>query len=293
MSQPLPSMKGKTVVITGANSGIGKATALQLAKMGATTVMACRNKEKGAIALAEVRSVSKNPEVHLLILDLASQASVRTFAREFESRYRRLDVLINNAGVVLAKREMTPDGIVSMFAVNYLSPFLLTNLLLPRLVASAPSRIVNVTSSLHFKGRLNFKDIQEKKHYKSSKSYAQAKLAIVMFTYELARRLRLTGVTANCVHPGNVATGLGRNDAGLLAAVMFAATPFLPPPEEGAATPVYLASAPELSQVTGKYFVNKKPVESSPESYDEAEAKKLWDVSAQLTGLARAPGERR
>ena len=152
MSEPRP-MLGKTVVITGANSGIGKATATQLAKMGATVVMACRDKERGDAALAEVRAASKNPAVRLMILDLASQASVREFVREFESRYRRLDVLVNNAGVVLNKREMTPDGIVTAFAVNYLSPFLLTNLLLPRLVASAPSRIVNVTSCLLYTSR--------------------------------------------------------------------------------------------------------------------------------------------
>lgn len=283
MSQLPPLMRGKTVVITGANSGVGKATATQLATMRATTVLACRDRQKGEAALAEVRSVSKNPDVHLLMLDLASQSSVRQFAREYESRFRRLDVLVNNAGVILAKREMTPDGIVQMFAVNYLSQFLLTNLLLPRLVASAPSRVVNVTSALHFNGHLDFKDIQGKKHYRSSASYAQAKLAIVLFTYELARRLKVTGVTVNCVHPGAVATGLGQKDAGLLAAVMFAARPFMPPPEEGAETPVYLASAPELVNVTGQYFVKKKPVRSSSESYDEAEAKRLWDVSVELT----------
>jgi len=288
MSQLPPLMRGKTVVVTGANSGIGKATATILAKMRATTVLACRDKERGEAAAAEIRAVSKNPEVHLLMLDLASQASVRQFVRDFESRYRRLDVLVNNAGVVLAKREMTPDGLVKMFAVNYLSQFLLTNLLLPRLVASAPSRIVNVTSALHFNGHLDFKDIQAKNHYRSSTSYAQAKLAMVLFTYELARRLRVTGVTVNCVHPGAVATGLGKKDAGLLAAVMFAAGPFLPPPEEGAETPVYLASAPELANVTGQYFVKKKPVQSSPESYDEAEAKLLWDLSIRMTQPAPA-----
>jgi len=290
MSQ-LPSMRGKTAVITGANSGIGKATAIQLAKMGATIVMACRDKGRGNAAIADVKLASKNPEVHLLMVDLALQASVRQFAKEFESRYRRLDVLVNNAGTILANREMTPDGIVTMFAVNYLSQFLLTNLLLPRLVASAPSRIVNVTSALHFRGHLDFKDIQAKKHYKSSTSYSQAKLAMVLFTYELARRLKPTGVTVNCVNPGAVASSLGRSDAGLLATVMIAANPFLTQPEEGAEGPVYLSSAPQLSNVTGQYFVKKKPEQSSAESYDEEEAKKLWEVSAQMTGLAPKPGK--
>jgi NAD(P)-dependent dehydrogenase (short-subunit alcohol dehydrogenase family) len=287
MSEPRP-MLGKTVVITGANSGIGKATATQLAKMGATVVMACRDKERGDAALAEVRAASKNPAVRLMILDLASQASVREFVREFESRYRRLDVLVNNAGVVLNKREMTPDGIVTAFAVNYLSPFLLTNLLLPRLVASAPSRIVNVTSALHFKGHIDFKDVQVKKHYKGSKAYAESKLAIVLFTYELARRLRVIGVTANCVHPGAVGTKLARGDAGLLGAVMLVTAPFLGSPENGAATSVYLASAPELAQVTGKYFVDKNQQVSSHESYDQLEAKELWDISMKLTKMSKA-----
>jgi NAD(P)-dependent dehydrogenase (short-subunit alcohol dehydrogenase family) len=256
--------------------------------MGATTVMACRDRERGEAALAEVKTESKSPAVRLMILDLASQASVREFVREFESRYRRLDVLVNNAGVVLNKREMTPDGIVTVFAVNYLSPFLLTNLLLPRLVASAPSRIVNVTSALHFKAHIDFKDVQVKKHYKGSRAYAESKLAMVLFTYELARRLRVTGVTANCVHPGAAATKLARGDAGLLGAVMLATTPFLGSPENGAETSVYLASAPELAQVTGKYFVDKKQQVSSHESYDQLEAKALWDISMKLTKMSKA-----
>lgn len=281
-------MLGKTVVITGANSGIGKATAVQIAKMGATVVMACRDKQRGESALAEVKAASKNPAVHLMILDLASQSSVRAFASEFESRYRRLDVLVNNAGVALSKREMTDDGTVATFAVNYLSPFLLTNLLLPRLVASAPSRIVNLTSALHFKAHLDFKDLQAKKHYKESRAYAESKLAIVLFTYELARRLKVTGVTANCVNPGAVATNLSRGDAGLFGAVLLVTSPFLAAPENGAETPVYLASAPELAGVTGKYFVDKKQQVSSHESYDLLEAKRLWDVSLTLTKLSKA-----
>jgi len=285
MSEPRP-MIGKTVVITGANSGIGKATAIALAKMGATVVMACRDKERGEAALAQVKVEGKNPNVRLMILDLASQASVREFVRDFDSRYRRLDVLINNAGVVLNKREMSPDKIVKTFAVNYLSPFLLTNLLLPRLVASAPSRIINVTSALHLKAHIDFKDIENKKHYKGSTSYAASKLAVVLFTYELARKLRLTGVTVNCVNPGAVATNLGRADAGLMGAFMLAVTPFLNPSENGAETSVYLASAPELAKVTGKYFVDKKQQVSSHESYDELEAKKLWDVSMKLAKLS-------
>jgi retinol dehydrogenase 14 len=279
-------MRGKTVIITGANSGIGKATAIDLAKMGATVVMACRNMERGQAALAEVKATSKSSSACVMTLDLASQASVRSFAQDFGGKFQRLDVLVNNAGVMVNKREFTPDKIVSTFAVNYLSHFLLTNLLLAKLKASAPSRVVNVTSAVHKDVKIDFRNLQQKKGYKQFKSYAQSKLAMVLFTYELARRLQGTGVTANCVHPGTVGTNLGRSDQGILGAVMKITTSFLATPDEGAKTPVYLASDPRLVGVTGKYFVDKTEKTSSPESYNEADAKRLWKESEKLTGLS-------
>ena len=285
MSQAGP-MRGRTVIVTGASSGIGKATAIGLAKLGATVVMACRDKTRGEAALAEVRASSKSPSACVMTLDLASQDSVRKFAQDFSAQFQRLDVLVNNAGVMVSKREFTPDKIVTTFAVNYLSHFLLTNLLLGKLKSSAPSRIINVTSAVHREAHINFGNLQEKKGYKQFKSYAQSKLATVLFTYELAKRLRGTGVTANCVHPGTVATNLGRQDPGFLGAFMKLTTAFLATPEEGAKTPVYLASAPALVQVTGKYFVNMSEQASSPESYDEAEARRLWKESEKLTKLA-------
>jgi retinol dehydrogenase 14 len=279
-------MRGRTVVITGANSGIGKATAIGLAKMGATVVMACRDMERGQSALAEVKAASKSPSVCVMSVDLASQASVRKFAQDFGGQFQRLDVLVNNAGVMLNKREFTTDKIVTTFAVNYLSHFLLTNLLLGKLKASAPSRIVNVTSAVHGEAHINFRNLQEKKGYKQFGAYAQSKLAQVLFTYELARRLQGTGVTANCVNPGTVASNLGRQDPGILGAFMKLTDSFLETPEKGAETPVYLASDPGLARVTGKYFVQKSERTSSPESYDEAEAKRLWKESEKLTGLS-------
>jgi len=279
-------MRGRTVIITGASSGIGKTTAIGLAKMGATVVMGCRDAQRGELALSELKAIAKSSSACVMTLDLASQAAVRKFTHDFSEQFQRLDVLINNAGVMVNKREFTPDKIVSTFAVNYLSHFLLTSLLLPKLTASAPSRIVNVTSAVHREARIDFRNHQEKKGYKQFKSYAQSKLAMILFTYELARRLKGTGVTANCLHPGTVGTNLGRQEPGILGAVMRLTTSFLATPEEGAKTPIYLASDPALTQVTGKYFVDKTVRPSSSESYDEAKAQRLWKESEKLTGLS-------
>ncbi len=279
-------MWGKVVLITGANSGIGKATATGVARMGATVVMACRDKERGATAAAEVRSTSGNPAIFSMQLDLASQASVREFAQKFSLRFQRLEVLINNAGVKPNKREFTKDKIVTTFAVNYLSHFLLTNLLLGKLRASAPSRIVNVTCSAHVGAHINFRNLQEKRGYKQDKAYAQSKLAMVLFTYELARRLQGTGVTANCVEPGDTGTNLGPQGAGILGAITKLLGSSLATPEEGAETSIYLASSPALVGVSGKCFAKKAEQPSSAESYDEDEAKRLWKESVKLAKLS-------
>ncbi|MFB0537455.1 MAG: SDR family oxidoreductase [Anaerolineae bacterium] len=280
-------MKDQICMITGANSGIGKATALGLARRGATVVIVCRNRDRGEAALAEIKSATGNPNVDLLLADLSSQAEVRRLAEEFKSRYSHLHVLINNAGVALSKRSVTVDGIETVFAVNYLAPFLLTNLLLDVLKASAPARVVNVAGDYHRKATINFDDLMSEKDYNGMRANNQAKLALILFTYELARRLDGTGVTANCLHPGAVATGgpLKDPDLSSFARMMYALVkPFFLSPEKGAETSIYLASSPEVEGITGKYFVKKRAVASSPESYDLDIARRLWEISAQLTG---------
>jgi NAD(P)-dependent dehydrogenase (short-subunit alcohol dehydrogenase family) len=280
-------MDGQVCMITGANSGIGKATALSLARMGMTVVLVCRNLDRGEAAQAEVQAASGNPNIDLLLGDLSSQAEVRRLVQEFKSRYSHLHVLINNAGVALSKRQVTQDGIETVFAVNYLAPFLLTGLLLDMLQASAPARVVNVAGDYHRKATINFDDLMYEKGYNGMRANNQAKLAMVLFTYELARQLDGTGVTANCLHPGAVATGGPLKDLDLseFGRLMYRLVkPFFLSPEKGAETSVYLASSPEVEGVTGKYFVRKRAVASSPQSYDLEVARRLWQISAQLTG---------
>jgi NAD(P)-dependent dehydrogenase (short-subunit alcohol dehydrogenase family) len=282
-------MNDKVCMITGANSGIGRATALGLAGMGATAVMVCRNRDLGQAAAQEIRAQSGNQRVELLVADLSSQAAIRSLAANFKARYSRLDVLINNAGIAPVRRSVTVDGIESVFAVNYLAPFLLTNLLLEALKASAPARVVNVAGDFHRKATIQFDDLMSEKAYTGVRANNQAKLALILFTYELARRLAGTGVTANCLHPGATATDGPLNDPDLPA---FSRTmyrlvrAFFQSPERGAETSIYLASSPDVDGVTGKYFIKKRAVASSPESYDVAIAQRLWEVSSQLTGLA-------
>jgi NAD(P)-dependent dehydrogenase (short-subunit alcohol dehydrogenase family) len=282
-------MKDNVCVITGASSGIGKATALGLARTGMTVAIVARDQERGQAALAEIKASSGNPDVGLLLADLSSQAEVRRLAEEVKSRYPRLHVLINNAGVALTKRTVTVDGMETVFAVNYLAPFLLTNLLLDVLKASAPARVVNVAGDFHRKATIRFDDLMSQNEYSGVRANNQAKLALILFTYELARRLDGTGVTANCLHPGAVATDAPLKDPDLppFARVMYRLVrTFFSSTDKGAATSVYLASSPEVEQVTGKYFIRKAAVASSPESYDVGIARRLWERSAELTGLA-------
>src|SRR5690348_9172780 len=251
------SIQGKICMVTGANSGIGKATALALAQMGATVVMVCRDRARGEQARSEITTTSRNTAVDLLLADLSSQQSIRHLVEHFQHHYPHLHVLINNAGATFpGRRRETVDGVEMTLAVNYLAPFLLTNLLLDRLTASAPARIVNVSSHAHASGSIQLDDLQAEKRYRPMRTYPQAKLAVVLFTYELARRLHGTGVTANCLHPGFVATHFAQRDAGLafrlLVKVMGS---FGTSPHEGAKTSIYLASSPEVEAVTGHYFV--------------------------------------
>lgn len=276
-------MKGKTILITGANTGIGRATALALAGMGAKIVMLCHTQERGQKAMEEIKEESGNPDIDLLVADLSLQADVRRAAAEFAARYLRLHVLINNAGVMLPNRVVTGDGLEQTLAVNYLAPFLLTNLLRDRLKAGAPARIINVVSGVQ--RAIDFADLQGEKRYSSLGAYGKSKTALILFTYELARRLAGTGVTANCLHPGDVRTGIFRHYTGLFKFILSISGPLMRSPEKGAQTPVYLASSPKVENVTGQYFVDRRPVKSSAPTYDESAARRLWDISAELTKL--------
>jgi NAD(P)-dependent dehydrogenase (short-subunit alcohol dehydrogenase family) len=276
-------VKGKTVLITGANAGIGRATTLALAGMGAKIVMLCHNRERGQKAMEEIKEESGNPDIDLLVADLSVQANVRRAAAEFAARYSKLHVLINNAGVILPNRVVTGDGLEQTLAVNYLAPFLLTNLLLDRLKAAAPARIINVASGVQM--AVDFADLQGEKRYSSLRAYGKSKTALILYTYELARRLAGTGVTANCLHPGDVRTGIFRHYTGLFKLILSISGPLMRSPKKGAQTPVYLASSPKIENVTGRYFVNCRPVKSSASTYDESAARRLWDISAELTKL--------
>jgi len=281
------SMQGKVCVVTGANSGIGKATAMGLAQMGATVVMVCRDQAKGEEAQNEIKEKSGNDAIDLMLADLTSQASIRQLAENIQQRYQQVHVLINNAGGVNLTRRETSDGLEATFAVNYLAPFLLTNLLLDKLKASSPARIVIVSSESHQAGYIKMDDLELEKGYRLMRAYGQSKLAMVLFTYELARRLQGTGVTANCLHPGFVATNIGQNGVGSIgrSIVKLIFSRLGISPEEGAKTSIYLASSPEIEGVTGKYFAKSIPVRSAPISYDETLQRQLWDESVKLVNL--------
>jgi len=282
----IADMTGKTIVITGANSGIGKATALALARSGAKVVITARDPSKGEAALSTLRSVSRNAQGELVLFDLGDLDEVRSGASQILALCDRIDVLVNNAGVVLSQRRETVDGFEATFAINHRGPFLLTQLLTERLQESAPARIVNVASTAHKEARhgLDFDDLQSTKHYRGLEVYAHSKLANIYFTTELARRLHGSGVTANCLHPGTVATGYGRDGdtSGVLAFGLKVAAPFFLTPEKGAHTSIYLASSPEIEGVTGKYFVKCKPRQPSKAGQNAAAARRLWEISEEL-----------
>ncbi len=282
-------MKDKTILITGANAGIGKITARELAKMGARVVMVARSQERGEAALAEIKAASGSDKVDLLLADLSSQTAVRQLAADFRANYDRLDVLINNAGALFLKRELSVDGIEMTFALNHLAYFLLTNLLLDMLEASAPARIINVSSVAHEMSPLDFDDLQSEKGYRGFQVYGKSKLANVLFTHELDRRLnrRLNsnGVTVNALHPGFVGTHFAKNNGRLVRLAMFFINKFALPPEKGAETSIYLASSPEVANISGQYFYQKKAKRSAKFAYDEDAARRLWQISEQMTGL--------
>ena len=285
MSDEAVDMRGKVCMVTGANAGIGRATALGLAITGATVVMVCRNKDRGQEALAWVQQESGNSSVRLFLADLSSQASIHRLATDFKALYPALHVLINNAGIIPRRRILTEDGLETQFAVNHLAYFLLTALLLDVLKAGAPARIINVSSQLHGRAPLDFDDLQSERSYNRVLVYARTKLANVLHSYELARMLEGTGVTANCLHPGLVATNLLADATGLPRAIRFAVRVVRASPEAGARTSLYLATSPEVEGVTGKYFARQRAVPSSKASYDQPAARRLWRISEELIGL--------
>jgi len=278
------SMNGKICIVTGANSGIGKATALGLAKIGASVVMLCRDKSLGNEAQSEIITESGNQYIDLILADLSSQKSIRQFALEIKKKYKKLHVLINNAGVNPSKRYETVDGIEKAFAINTLAPFLLINLLLPILKSSIPARIINVASAVQSKS-INFENLQFKKHFKSWKAYSQSKTALILLTYESARRLCNSGITVNCLHPGSVNTNITRDYKGIIKLFTKLFFSFAKSPEEGAKTSIYLASSPDVENISGKYYIDKKKAKSKDITYDESIAKRLWDVCTDLTNL--------
>jgi NAD(P)-dependent dehydrogenase (short-subunit alcohol dehydrogenase family) len=287
MNQPTGELGGKVCIVTGATSGIGKVTAQALAQKGATVIVVARDRRRGEITVNEIRANTGNASVCLMVADLSSQVSVRQLAHDFQQQYERLDVLVNNAGAFNMRRTLTADGLETTFATNHLGAFLLTNLLLDRLKASAPSRIINVSSRASESGKIDFDDLQGEKSYSGSRAYAQSKLANILFTVAMAKRLQGTGVTVNALHPGMVATNFGQNNAFVWRIIfrlvyLFAGISA----EKGAETQVYLATAPEVANVTGHYFDKKKPVEPNPIAKDHATAERLWAISEQLVGSA-------
>jgi retinol dehydrogenase 12 len=288
MQDPMRSMQGKVCLITGATSGVGEATALALARLGTTTILIGRDLSKGKAVVERIKTLAPNSQAAFLQADLSSLAQVRALAAQFTSQYDCLHVLVNNAGAMLARRQESVDGIEMTFALNHLGPFLLTNLLLDTLKASTPARIINISSVVHVQARLDLDDLQCRKRYSGMMPYNRSKLANLLFTYDLARRLEGTRVTVNAVGLGLTRSGLYRrqNIGWFLSLMMRLMTLAAPTAEKAADTIVDLVTNPDLAAVTGKYFVNGGVVPSSQDSYDRTIGDQLWQASTELTGLA-------
>jgi retinol dehydrogenase 14 len=278
-------MKGKTVLITGTTSGIGKATAKALAAKDASLILVAQNEEKVKQLIQEIKSETGNDKLKYYIADLASNQSIAQLGDKINAEVEHLDVLLNNAGLIVNDRKLSADGYEYTFALDHLGYYHLTGRLLKLLHKSSPSRIISVSSGAQQAGHINFDDLMGEKNYSAFRAYCQAKLANVLFTYELARKLEGTGITANCLHPGVVNTNFGSDMKGFSQLMMKLFKPFMIRADKGAETSIYLASSPEVEGVTGKYFVKKKVSKTSGESYDEAVARRLWKVSEELTGF--------
>ena len=284
-------MAGKTVLITGGTGGIGKAAAIRLASMGARVGVTGRDRTRAEASAAEIRDASGKAAVDVFVADMSSQAEVRRLAAEVLAAYPRIDVLLNNVGGFWSHRHVTADGLERTFALNHLAPFLLTSLLSDRLIASAPARVVTVSSGAQGMGKIDFDDLMGERKYSGQAAYNQSKLANVMFTYELARRFEGTGVTATVLHPGMTNTAFSAEDPSrVFAPLVVILRPFMKSPERGADTPVYLASSPDVEGVSGRYFANQTAKKSSAASYDGATTARLWRVSADLVA-SQAQGD--
>jgi NAD(P)-dependent dehydrogenase (short-subunit alcohol dehydrogenase family) len=278
-------VKDKICIITGASSGMGFATAVALAGMGTTLGLVCRNKERGDKAFKLIVDKTKNKNIKLFIADLSSIAEIKKLGEEIKKTFPSIDVLINNAGAINQKRILTIDGYELSFAVNHLAYFLLTNILLDHLKAAPKARIISVASAASRVGKIYFNDLQLEKKYSSIKSYGQSKLANIMFTYELARKLEGSNVTANCLHPGVVKTRFAGEMKGFTGFMWKLGTTFFRTAEKGAETAIWLASSPEVEGISGKYYMDKKEIKSIKASYNIEAQQKLWEVSAKLTGI--------
>ena len=279
------NMNGRICLVTGGTNGIGKSTAQELAQMGATVIIVGRDAQKTSRVVNEIRATSGNPKVRPMLADLSSQLDVRRLADEFKSQYAHLHVLINNAGAVFMKRQLSMDGIEMTFALNHLAYFLLTDLLLDTLKASAPARIINVSSNAHTSGKIEFDNLQGEQIY-SPRVYENSKLANILFTTELARRLQGTGVTVNALHPGFTATGFAKNNGRAIAALVSIFAPLVArSPAKGAETSIYLASSPSVEGLSGEYFYDSQVIQAAPQANDMAVARRLWDVSAEMVDL--------
>jgi NAD(P)-dependent dehydrogenase (short-subunit alcohol dehydrogenase family) len=279
-------MDGRTVVITGASSGVGYFAAADLAARGARVVMICRERERGEAARARLSEQSSGPAPELLLADLSAQQDVRRVAGELSENHERIDVLLNNAGGVFSKRELSADGVERTFATNHLGPFLLTNLLLDLLRASPRARVVTVASEIYSR-RIDFENLQGERSYQFFKAYQRSKLCNVLFAFELARRLGSSNVTSNVVSPGPSKTGFGNNMTGLplLFTRVMKATPRFATPESGAKTLVYAAASPELDTITGRFYYKSKELRTKPITHDAAAAERLWQLSSELCAI--------
>ena len=282
-----PDMQGKVCLVTGATSGIGEVTAAALAARGAQVIVVGRNQQKAEYTVQQIQSETGSDSVHYLLADFADLQQIQDLVSSFKSQFSRLDVLINNAGAFFNTRRQTAYGVEMTFLVNHLAPFLLTNLLLDMIMVSPSARIINVSSDAHQYGSIDFDDLEYKRRYFGMKAYARSKLANILSTYELARRLEGSTVTVNALHPGHIATDIWRTNFSVIGPLLkwiigfFAITP-----EEGAKTSIYLASSTEVESVTGRFFIGREVVKSSPMSYDQNLAHQLWLVSERLTGQA-------